>query len=723
MRSLQGIRDRCKAAHDPSWYDRQYALRIFMAGYADYLDTGMGSLLRTPSFSPAQGPADIADYPLLNPDEGHKGVQNHGLVNARINIQGVVLTKPKPHLSIADATEREINEVWLVDRWVRGKWHSHLYRAGLDVETSAIGWLVCGGNKSRMVDWKYIPVVDMLFDRGYEDPGDWRHLCYRVRVPLDDAVEQFGHIFNQWIATNGPARAQDLVDRFRIRDDWKTLPAEALNDEEIYELIKSMCVRRIDPLNQTWSDRMTAKGSTTGKGNVNDLVLVTWHYWDGDNHLCFLKTIDGQGSLPLAWLPMAGEDSEYNYQITTEAGENPYPREPEGVIPAAWWIDSWAPGIARPTSKSETVKPIADMLNHIEHLFERCLKDAVSVWVGQSDAMTPEFRKQWAKAKSMKDVGSLVESTMGGDWKNFLNRIPVAELPAIYLQLRAVYKEELNSATGVGDMQRSNPLSGPEKTRKEVTDLVNMGGVQARFLRNQYALCLEMMVGVTRAVGSVVDTAKCTLFLEDGSIQIGGEGGFKIKQFLQGFVPCSIDPTDFIWRAKEEIQAEALAFLTHVSKGIELGVVHPYRLFKEFARQWSKGAEKVMYTEKEMLDNQKAKEAAAKAAQSGQIKELIVAAFKDLPDELKQRWAQSVGLAEPGEHIDFGPSDVAVFEQTNEIAKQAHEQQSEEKMQDAEHEHELTIEAMKARAVAAAAERAAKAKPTNGQKTKAKARA
>lgn len=714
MKSIAGIQQRCRDANDPLFYDRMYVLQVSTAGFLEWIDSGVGALCRSWNRDLGMGKADIPDYPMIDPGEQLRGVANHMLVNARISVSSVVLTLPEIHLKIDDLTEREIGEKWFEDSWINGDWSEEVKMAGMDVESTAIGWLVCGPSDAPLGDqqtmWIHVDPLDMLFDRGYKSPGRWRWFCYRERVPLDDAVERFGHIFNQDFASKGGAERQKLQEDYNMVDELSpALTDHELTDEEVYQKIKDLCVRRVDPLNRSWMDTATLTGLAS-ETNVNDWVLHVWHYWDRDNHMCFLSSIDGAKSLPVSYRQMAGNDSAWNYQVANEAGPNPY-----GILPCAWWIGNWAAGMLRPTPKAETVKPLSDMIRYIEALMVKTIKQSLPMVIVNSGGMGTqelEFRRQWDEAVKSDRPMAYLELTYGVDIKEVVQRLELGGFDTSWIELRNILKAELDAATGVSAPYRGQSFGGGEKTRKEASDLSTASSTQQRDMRNQYAKFLEMMVSVSRVVGSQVDNKPRLLMLDDGPVMVNGSG-FPISQFISKPAHCFIDPNDMVFRPKEEVQAEALALWNEEKAMVEMGIASPMRAAEDFLSKFGgRKALKILLTPQELQQNQQTKTQAAQAQQATELALAIKAALDDLPDELKQQWAIKMGLAQPGQPISWGPDSKDIFdaqvEMGQHVASLAHENRlasldriHEVVDQRREHDHERVLQKEKPQPVAA----------------------
>jgi hypothetical protein len=672
-----------------------YALQVAQAGYLDYIDTGAGHLLRGPMLNTTAGKADITDFPLLDPGETIRGVANHMLVNARISIDACVLTQPEFHLRIFDDTEREVNEAWVEDGWINGNWSEDVKMTGMNVKANEVGFMVCGPQgeteDDMVVGWKNVDVLDMLFDRGYKSPGHWRAFCYRERVPFDDAVKRFGHIFNQDIAVNGAKERERLKEQYGIEIVNYQLPTEKLSDEDVEEEIKKLCVKRIDPLNSTWMNRATSiTGAPPGESNINDYVLHVWHYWDKEHHVIFLASIDGNNSIPLAYTLMAGPDSPWNYQISTEAGPNP-----TGILPWAHWIGNWGALSMRPTPQAESVKPLSDMIRLIELWISKALLQSLPMLVA-SQSLSVEFRAQWKKAIASNEPMAIVEGDFVGKIEDLLSKIDLGTVQmGEWMNIRQMLKVELDAATGVPAPYRGQHYGGGEKTRREATDLKEMGGVQERDQHNQYGKFLAQVVRVSRVVGALSDTRPRTLMLSDGPVKIN-KGGFPVAQFLEKPCHVFIDPNDMIWQSQEERRASAIAFLHECEKGIEMGQLHPQRVWEEFLSQWGgKKFRRMMFTMKELQDNQKAKEQAAQGQTAE--KESITASLKDMEayPQLVQRWAERVKLLQPGEKLQPAVPTGKLLDHAMKVAENVHGSQHEQAMQSAEHAHAQQMEAMK----------------------------
>lgn len=520
---LSTVRRWIEEATDHEFYDRLYTLNLFMSGEKEAIAAAMeGRALKR---SKAEGDGkELADYAEILPALGMTGVQNHGLVNARINVQGLSM-EPDFTFQHPDPLVRQVNAAWLTDRWQTQRWDEEFYIGGMEVEANGFAGFHCGVDNDR-VNWRHYSNLDTLFDRSRKSPSRWQWVAVRDRLTPEEVEDLYG---------------------------------DALDKKDIQNLTTKEVTRH----NATKLTRIDQ--------------VVEWCFYTADHHFVFLGSIHGANCVVLK------TDSGNRYRKARGddpvAGPNPF-----GVIPHAWWVDSWAPGVRRPVSKFETTHRLTSMLNEVELYMVECLRNGVPVTaINTENMLDPDIIKEIHSAKSWKALQKVL--AFNGDVREVLNRTPAMDLPQVAMVLRSTLKEEINASTGVADMQRGQSLSGDRRTREEVRTFADMSGIQARHFKRGFARLIEDVVSVSRAIGAQYDTGRTVLMLQD--FEPIDTDIMPAQPFLLEYLPCRVSPDSLSYKTEEERRQEAMdEFNLLIMPGIQLGVVDPVKGWERIARKW-----------------------------------------------------------------------------------------------------------------------------------------
>lgn len=522
MNDIEKIKGRARRWRDNDYYDKCYLLALAMSGQFDALKPDRAH--SESSFRHAMD--DLGDYPAICPAIHQLGLQNHTLVNSRINVQGIVHIDPQFTWNTDDPIAKQYLDALVVAWWEEGNWPDQFYQTGMEVETFGNSAVEFGISQGRLT-CLHRSVMDTLWDRSYRSPIEWRGLFNRVRLDIDDALETYADAMG----------GEDEVRRLAVA---APLPESAV-----------------------------AGRAATRAQDEERLVVHEWTYWDPDHTCIFLGGI------------AKGHTFYRNGSEVVkveEAGPNPY-----GIIPYAWWIDSWSPGMARPSGKTETTLRIARMLNEIENYCVQIIRRGIPLVGVNTDKLDPASIELIRNAKGSEDIAKVLFLTGSGDMSQLFQRLDTLELADAVIYFRNVLKEELNAATGVMDMQRGQALGGERKTRFEVATLRDSQGVQARHLRERYGRFLERCVGVARVVALKGETVDRTLYLEDGTLETTD---FPPDPYLAAPIYVRADPETMYYKSDEEKRNEAIAEFQAVDMpAIELGVADPYRTFQRLYRR------------------------------------------------------------------------------------------------------------------------------------------
>ncbi|GEM_PF-6265557 len=522
-----------KESTDLDHYDLMFALQLFMAGDKRTIDGAMrGRILSDATYHGARVGGELPDYGEIMPGIGQIGTMNHAEVNAKINVAGLSMD-PEFVFAHPDPLIRAVNAAYVRDLWVSQGWDSPIYMAGIEMECNGMGsvhWGVSDGGRPNI---RHSPNLDTLYDRSKREPGRWEWVCVRNRLSPEEAEQIYG---------------------------------DALTDLEIKNLTE---------------DEPDFNGDAERRRTGRKMVYE-WSWYSRDEHVVWLGGIHGQDKIPLKlnsrneYVKCGQADSPNADEW--EAGPNPF-----GVIPHSWWIDGWIPGVPRPRAKMETTIRLAAMLNQVERYIVNTLRFGVSVTTVDSTRIDQDILEKIKGAQGWEALEQII-LTEGGGLEGILQRTPAAELPAVALQLRSILKDEMNAATGVGDMQRGQALGGERRTRYEVNALLDQSGVQARFMRKEFAGFLRGVVNVCRTIGAGQDVAPRTLSLPD--MEPVDLGMFPIKAFLEVDLPVEVNPNSLVFKTEEDRRQEAIIDLQQVhTPFIQMGVADAVKVMADTYRR------------------------------------------------------------------------------------------------------------------------------------------
>jgi hypothetical protein len=508
-----------KESIDVDYYDRLYTQQLFMTGDKRHVTRAIeGQTLYRAGHGKAG--ADLPEYPDILPDQGDVGVQNHALVNSRINVQGLTLA-PEVQFMHADPLIRQVNSAYIRDLFARLDWSTELYLAGMEVEANGISSLRAGVTDDGDITWQHIRNLDVLYDRAHKSPQRWQWVCFRDRLTPEEAEAIYG---------------------------------SALTRDELARLVSD-------------SEEGIGYSISQHGATISMKQVVEWSFYSKDYHCVFLGSIFGPDSVFLT-LNSRG-DYRKSQADDPDVGPNPF-----GVIPHAWWVDSWSPAVRRPVAKLDATRRLASMLMMIERFIaDICRNGAPITAIDASGAgLDAAEIEKIKKARHWSEVGNVIVTQ--DDVSKVLTRIPAADIPEVAMNMYMLLREQINAATGVGDMQRGQALGGERRTRFEVQRLVDQSGIQARHFKQTAAKCIESMVAVTRAMGAQFQTKPQTLFLEN--MEAVDTREFPVKLFLQEEAPARVSPDSVVWLSEaERLDAAVMLLQGLYMPFIELGAMDP----------------------------------------------------------------------------------------------------------------------------------------------------
>lgn len=519
MRDLATIRRWMKEAVDHDYHNLLYTLQLFVSGDCDAIRRAVEGKYIEGAWSRSEG--ELPSFPDVMPGIGPEGVQNHGLVNARIMVQGLNM-EPEFIFDHPDAVIRQYNAAFIRKRWTEGKWRHSLYRAGMEFEANGLSSVRLGVSDGK-VSLRQSPNMDTLWDRSRGTPDQWRWVATRNRLTPEEAEEIYG----------GALSKKDL---------------ETLTKKEVLQAGTGTASLKREPM----------------------LQVVEWSYYDADCHVVFLGSVHGNDSIVLAL------DESYEYRKATRAGPNPF-----GIVPHRFWIDSYAPGVRRPVARAETTIRLVAMLNKVEKAMMDVFDTGKSLTFIDSSRVDPKLRDAILEARSCDDINSLIPFA-GGNIEDLLKRVPAEDIPSAYPHIRMVLKEEINAATGVQDMMRGQALSG-EKTKFEVESYNDQAGIQGRHVRETFADFCEGVVSVARAIASQHDTADTTLILPDfGEVKTSQ---IPAKAMLSVEMSTKMSPESVIFKTDNQRRQEAMQEFTVVWQPLmERGAADPMKILDWIGR-------------------------------------------------------------------------------------------------------------------------------------------
>jgi hypothetical protein len=527
---LGSVLRQMRESRDREWYDMLYSLCLFLAGdYAAqsrfYRELSSGVVWTERS------EYEIPWYPEIMPGLGETGLQNHGLVNSRINVQGINLA-PALEFLHEDPVIRELAAAHIADLWESQDWSQEFYQAGMEVEAFGIGGAE-GGVTDGLPNWRFVSVLNTMMDRSKRSPRDWKWVASRKFLTPEEALELY---------------------------------ADALDEKDVED-----CTVLFSPYSREQS-----------AGRAEAATVPEWTWRSAEGMIVFLGRVADSEDQCRALV--FGDDGRYRRfpldgNLGREIGPNPY-----GFVNHAFWVDSWAPGKLRPTGKSETTVRLAAMLNEVEKFIVETARNGVPITAVDGSRLTRSLKTELQEAKGVDGISKLVV-TSGGSIRDILTRTPPMDLAQSWLYLRAMLKEEINAATGVQDMQRGQALSGERRTKFEIESLNDAAGVQARHLKASFARFVEDVVRKTRAMSAQFEDKPRKLFLEtQGTVDLSV---FPIRKFSAMDLPFSVNQNALAYKSADARKDDMILELQTVHMPfIQMGVMDPRKSMARVLREF-----------------------------------------------------------------------------------------------------------------------------------------
>lgn len=566
MNDIELIRQQYKDGLDLDWYDKMQALQIFMTG-----DYRILSDYCKESYTAQNDGGDLPDYPPINPKLDQRGLQNHGLVNARINIQNIAHSRPEFVITNDNGMLRKMLSAWLMAHWRGDRIGRTVYRSGMQLEATGLAQAEVGMIRG-MARVRYRSILDSVFPRLNDDPAEWPYWFVRERLPAAKAWERYGTLFN--------------------------------SEEEF----ASHLVALPFPIRDTG-------GSSRGGSNQVQCMHVWRYYSDEGKHVEFLGSVMNEEKSCVVRL-----DNDFNRERVTDgaAGLNPF----GNVIPAAFWVDSWCPGISKPVGKSETTIRIAAMLNEVEEAIVKFFRRSPPQIMLDPQGMSPEMVDKLRTTKNIDDIWEVV-LVEGGDIEKAMFRVPAAEIGETWWNIRTVLKQELATSTGLAEVFRGVPVAGERKTRFEMEETMRTWGVQPRHLAMTASDFIVDICRLLMHIGAEYETEEITMNMAEGTLTTKT---FPMEPILRLMPELDIKESSLTGKSEDEILQEETGKLIQVDiPGIQAGVNDPYKVFAAFYEKTGEDPAKKMFSLQEyqmqklakMQAEQQQAEAQAKAASNG----------------------------------------------------------------------------------------------------------
>lgn len=522
------VRSLAKQARNNRFYRKLYALELFMAG--EFAELAKMAAQERGFYETDE---DLGLFPEIDPELGDTGVQNHGLINSRINIQAIAFADPEFLIKVDDPLIREVLAEYFEQLWAEQDLSNKFDLTGMEVENKGFGFCEWG-TQNGTVACEPFSALDALWDRGRKTPGSWRYFFIRRRLDLEDAFEEFGHLLS--------------YDRLKeLSIDMRRYAADRGEDN--------------DSLTETYP------------------VVPRWNFWHKDTHCVFLGQINckkGDSSEPNSKSVMLRLNANMEYEVAEEPGPNPF-----GFIPVSTWIDSWAPGVARPMGKTETTTRMAGMLNRIELAVKYCLDRGLPLTILSTIGMEPETAEKIRRGLAVSELPETIVIDGVEDVRTSIHREAGLPIPPDYFNARSVYKEELNSATGVMDSMRGVIQPG-ERTAQEMRIAESNGGIQSKHIRKQYQKFLRDSFRVVVGIGALYESKQRVLMLSDGPIDTAY---FPLKPLLRLPITPDVREDSLQYTSIDERkQKRMIEFQTVDLAALSAGVGDPMKIFFQLYR-------------------------------------------------------------------------------------------------------------------------------------------
>lgn len=514
------VRAMAKQARSNRFYRKLYALELFMSG--EFAELAKMALEQRAFYDRDE---DLGLFPAIDPEIGDTGVQNHGLINSRINIQAVAFSNPEFILKTDEPLLREVLSAYLEQVWEEEDLSGKAYETGMDVECMGIGFWEWGMEDGGVTAEPFSP-LDCLWDRARKSPQTWRYFFIRRRMDLHEAFAEFGHLV-----------------------DFETLEHLAVDMRTV-----------------------TRDGDTDDPGgNETYPVVCRWNFWHKDTHCVFLGTING-GEEKSVVLRL---NANMEYEVAKDAGPNPF-----GVIPVSKWIDSWSPGVMRPVGKTETTTRMAGLLNRIEAAVTYCIDRGLPLTILTTIGLTAATVDKLANGVRVRDLEDVILCETD-DAAKAVHRVAGLPIPQDFLAMRAVCKEELNAATGVVDAKRGVIQQG-ERSAFEARSIQSESGTQSGHTRKQFQKFLREGFKILFAMGRLWESKRRILMLTDGPIDTKH---FPLRPLLALPIYPDVreDSLQFVTN-DERKQRRLIEFQTVDLAAIDAGVGDPMKIFTQLYR-------------------------------------------------------------------------------------------------------------------------------------------
>lgn len=506
--NYEQIKDLMTSAVNRDDYDFWYTCMLYLSGDPSALESAIkGKSLNTYW---RDSMCFLPQYPEIPLRLDKFGLQNHGYVNARINVQGVVVM-PGLEFSHSNPVVREYNSEFIRTRWDEQDWTSEFYNVYMEVEAIGFGYAFYR-LKDGKGTWEYTSALDVICDPNARTPQNIGWVARRKNVPLEVVTKEYEGL---------------------------------LSDEEIKKLTT-----------KSGSSTRTKPGVSQGTN-----VIVQWEFQTDDEFMIILTS----NSIAEPILLRYNAEKKLERASDKKAGPNIF--EQQTWVKA---VDSYLPLVRTPVGKSTDSMKLAAMLNWVEKYISTLLRNGMPLTTIDITQVTD--KKLLEQLKNAKDLDALTRILcIDGDVNNIVNRLPAQEMSQTVLLFRNILKEELNAATGVQDMQRGQALEG-ERTRYEVQSLNDQAGVQARHQRSTYSRFVRRIVDKTRKFGAKYDQAVTKLDLP--TYGIVSTDDFPNDLFLAEPIAVHVNPSGQAWKGEDQRQQEAiLKFNTVILKLVAAGVL------------------------------------------------------------------------------------------------------------------------------------------------------
>ena len=524
---LSQIKQMMRSAAHKDQYDTWYTMALFLSGDPEAVQKAVkggvtGSSIGKDTFS------NLYYYPEILPSMDRFGLQNHGFVNSRINVHGTVV-EPEIEFGHPNPVVREYNQAYISWYWNAFDWTTEFHNVGMWADSCGIGW-------ARQIEvdgrptWECAPLLDVLWDPVAKTPGQWDWVADRRGISEIRALKEYANV---------KGLGKKLKDCIGEYDPYKGSNSQSSVIESMPRILMQWVFRSEDDL----------------------MIMLMKPGAEESNMVCLRYGSDGK-TLEIA----GGEDPE--------SGPNPW-----GVLRMAPWTDSWLPMNRRPVGKGSDGVRISGLLNWVEQYIVRLMRNQMAMTAIDQTKIDPKI------AESIKDATDLsaLEKILlvDGDPSEIIHRIPAGEIHGSLLHMRQILRDELNATTGTQDMNRGQALSG-ERTRYEISQLVDMSGIVARAFKQNYVTFIKAVVRQQRHVGALIDKAVMDLHLPSyGTINTAD---FNPQQFLAADMEPHVDYNGKSWKTEQDIRQETLMeFKEFLLPGIQVGAFDPIKVFNSTA--------------------------------------------------------------------------------------------------------------------------------------------